>query len=52
MTLDCFLGTGTEEMYRVLENRDIGSTDTAVIHVGTNDIKRNLTLDCVMCEVY
>ena len=52
MTVECFLGIGTEQLYRVLENRDIWSTDTVVIHVGTNDIKRNLNLDCVMGEVY
>ena len=52
MTVECYLGFGTEQLYRVLENRDIWSTDTVVIHVGTNDIKRNLNLDCVMGEVY
>jgi elongation factor P hydroxylase len=35
-----------------LDNRDLGTQDTLVIHVGTNDLKRSVNLDYVMGEVY
>ena len=41
MMVECFLGIRTEQLHRVLENRDLGSPDTAVIHVGINDLKQN-----------
>ena len=35
-----------------MEISDLGSTDTVILHVGTNDLKRAVNLDCVMGEVY
>ena len=52
MMTECFLGIRADQLRRVLENRDLGSPDTIVIHGGTNDLKRTVNLDCVMGEVY
>jgi hypothetical protein len=35
-----------------MENRDLGSPGTVVIHVGTNDLRRTANLDYVMGDVY
>jgi hypothetical protein len=35
-----------------MENRNFESSDTLVIHVGTNDVRRSRNLDYVMGEVY
>jgi lysophospholipase L1-like esterase len=35
-----------------MENRDLGSPDTAVIHVGTNDLRRTANLDYVKGDMY
>jgi lysophospholipase L1-like esterase len=48
----CFPGITTEQLYRVLESRDLGSPDTVLIHVGTNDLKLVVNLDYVMGEMY
>ena len=40
MKVECFPSIITEQLHRVIENRDLGRTDTVVIHVGTNDIRR------------
>jgi hypothetical protein len=39
MVEECFPGIRTEELHRVLENSDLGTPDTAVVHVGTDDVK-------------
>jgi len=52
MMAECFPGIRTEQLHRVLNNRDIGTPDTVVIHVGRNDLKRLVKLDYVMGEVY
>jgi len=52
MKAECFPGIRTEQLHRVLDNRDIGTPDTVVIHVGTNDLKRWVNLDYVTGEVY
>jgi len=39
------------KLHRVIENRDLGSPDTVVIHVGTNDLRRNRNLDYVMGDI-
>jgi hypothetical protein len=52
MVVECFPGIRTVQLQRVLENRDLGSPDTVVIHVGKNDLKRSVNLDYVMGEVY
>jgi hypothetical protein len=49
--VECFPGMRTEQLQRVMENRDLGSPDTAVIHVGTNDLRRTANLDYVMRDV-
>jgi hypothetical protein len=52
MMVECFPGIRTEQLHRVLDNRDLGTPDTVVIHIGTNDPKRSVNLDYVMGEVY
>jgi len=51
MMVECFPGIRTEQLHRVLDNRDLGTPDTVIIHVGTNDGKRSINLDYVMGEV-
>jgi hypothetical protein len=48
----CFLGIRTEQLHRVIENRDLENPDTIVIHVGTNNSRRTGHLDYVMGNVY
>jgi hypothetical protein len=50
--VQCYPGIRTEQLRRVIENRDLGSPDTVVIHVGTNDLRRARNLDYVMGDVY
>jgi len=45
---ECFLGIRTEQLQRVIERRELGSPDSVVIHVGTNDLRRTGNLDNVM----
>lgn len=52
MMVECFPGIRTEQLHRVVENRDLGNPDTVVIHVGTNDLRRTANLDYVMGEVH
>jgi hypothetical protein len=52
MRVECFPGIRTEELQRVFENRDFGTADTVVIHVGANDLKRSVNLEYVIGEVY
>jgi hypothetical protein len=52
LMVECFPGIRTEQLHRVLDSRDLGTPDTVVIHVGTNDLKRCVNLDYVMGEVY
>ena len=52
MKAACFPGVTTEQLHRVLDSRDLGTPDTVISHVGTNDLKRVVNLDYVMCEVY
>jgi len=52
MMVECFPGIRMEQLHRVLDNSDLGTPDTVVIHVGTNDLKQSVNLDCVMGEVY
>jgi len=41
-----------EQLHRFIENRDLGSPDTVVMHVGTNDLRRTGNRDCGMRDVY
>jgi len=49
---ECFAGIKTEPLHRVIEKRDLGIPETAIIHVDTNDLKTKRTLEFVMGEVY
>jgi hypothetical protein len=50
MKFECFPGIRTEQLQRVIER--IGSPDSVVIHVGTNDLRITGNLDYVMGDVY
>jgi hypothetical protein len=52
MKVECFPGIRTEQLHMVIERRELGSPDSVVIHVGTNDLRRNGNLDYVMGDVY
>jgi hypothetical protein len=52
MIVECFLGIRTEQLHKVVDKRDIGSPETIIIHVGTNDLRTAAYLDLVMGEVY
>lgn len=52
MKVECFPGINTEQLNRVMERRDMGSPETAIIHVGTNDLRKTRDLDVVMGDVY
>jgi len=51
MKVECFPGINTEQLNRVMERWDLGSTETAIIHVGTNDLRKTRDLD-VMGDMY
>jgi hypothetical protein len=51
MRVQCFPRIRTDQLQRVMENRDLGSPDTVIIHVGTNNL-RSANLDYVMGDVY
>ena len=51
MKVECFPGIRTEQLQRVIARRDLGSSDSVVIHVGTNDLRTG-NLDYVMGDVY
>ncbi|GLH11573.1 Uncharacterized protein GBIM_16332 [Gryllus bimaculatus] len=40
MDVVCLPGIRTEQLRRYVENRDLGTPDTVIIHVGTNDLRR------------
>jgi hypothetical protein len=52
MKVEGFPRIRTEQLHRVMENRDLGSPDIVLICVGTNDLRRTRNLDYVMGEVY
>jgi predicted RNA-binding Zn-ribbon protein involved in translation (DUF1610 family) len=52
MRIECFPGIRVDQLQRVVENRDLGHSDTVIIHVGTNDVKRPRNLDFIMGEVH
>jgi len=52
MKVECFPGIRTEQLHRVIENKDLGSPDTGVIHVDTNDLRRTGNLNYDMGDVY
>ena len=52
MRVECFTGIKTEQLHRVMDKADLGSPETVIFHVGTNDLKATGNLDRVMGEVY
>jgi hypothetical protein len=52
MMVECFPGIKTEQLHRVIEKRDMGSPETVIIHVGTNDFRAMKNLYFLMGEVY
>ena len=48
MKVECFLGIRMEQLHRIIEYRDLGSSDTVVNHVGTNNLRRTGNLNYVM----
>jgi hypothetical protein len=51
MKLECFPGI-TVQLDRGIKSRDLETPYTVVIHVGTNDLRRNGNLNYVMEDVY
>jgi len=49
--VESFPGIRTEQLGRVMENRDLGCAHTLIIHVGTNDVRRYRNLDFMLREV-
>jgi hypothetical protein len=52
MRVECFPGIRTDQLRRIMENRDLGYSDSVVIHVGTNDVRKTRNLDFIMGEMY
>ena len=52
MKVECLPGMRMGKLHRVIENRDQGSPDTVVIHVGINNFRRNRNLDYVTGNAY
>jgi hypothetical protein len=52
MGVECFPDIRADQQRRVMENRNLGYSDTVVIHVGTNDVRRSRNLHYIMGEVY
>jgi len=52
MRVECFPGIRADQLRRVMENSNLGHSDTVVIHVGTNAVRGSRNLDYVMGEVY
>ena len=52
MMVECFPGIKTEQLHRETEDRYLRSPETAIIHVGTNDLITTRNLYFVMGEVY
>ena len=50
MVVECCLGINTEQLHRVIKKMDLGSPETVIVHVGTNDLRTTRNLDCVMRE--
>ena len=52
MRVECFPGIRTDQLRRVMENKNLGYSDTVVIHVGTNDVRKSRKLDYIVGDVY
>jgi hypothetical protein len=52
MNVECFSVIKTEKLIRVIEKSDLGTPETIIIQLGTNDIRRTRNLDFVKGKVY
>jgi hypothetical protein len=52
MKVQCFPGLSTEQLHSVIERMDIGSPETVIIHVGTNDLRKTKNVKFLTGEVY
>jgi hypothetical protein len=52
MKVECLPGIRTEQLHKVIERRDLGSPETVIIHVGSNDLRSTRNLDWIMGEAY
>jgi hypothetical protein len=50
--MEYFQGNKTEQLRRVIEERNLGCPETVIIHMGTNDLKTKRNPDFVLEEVY
>jgi hypothetical protein len=39
MTMECFQGIKTEQLPRMIEKRHLGSLETVIFHMGSNDLR-------------
>jgi hypothetical protein len=47
MIVECFPGIRTEQLHRVMDNRDLGAPGTVIIHVGTTLLSFRFLPTCV-----
>jgi hypothetical protein len=52
MMVEFFQGIKTKQLHREIEKRDLGSPETVIIHMGTNDFRTKRNFDFVLGEVY
>jgi len=52
MLVESFQEIKTEELQRVTEQRHLGSPETVIMHMGTNDLRTTRNIDFVLGEVY
>jgi hypothetical protein len=50
--VECFPWIETEQLYRVIDKRDLASPANVVIHVCSNNMRTKRNLDFVMGVVY
>ena len=41
----CFPGIKTEQLHRIVQKRDLGSSETVIVHMGMNDLRTTRNLD-------
>jgi hypothetical protein len=52
MMVECFQGFKTDQLHRVTEKRDLGTPETVIIHMGTNDLRITRNRYFLLGEVY
>ena len=52
MIVKCFPGIKTEQLHRVVEQKEVGNPETVIIDVGADDMRATRNLDLVMGEIY